>query len=58
MKKMKWLFLSILSVLFSVLICTKISWEIDMKYWIPMFITFIVFGYISVNQFLDEFFKR
>ena len=58
MKKMKWLLLSILSILFSVLICTKISWEIDMKYWIPIFIIFIVFGYISVNQLLDEFITR
>ena len=54
MKKMKWLLFSITALLFAALICVKISWEIDMKYWIPMLLVFLVYGGVSFNQFLES----
>ena len=54
MKKIKWLLFSITSLLFAILICVKISWEIDMKYWMPMLLVFLMFGNVSFNQFLES----
>lgn len=58
MKKTGWLLMTFVSIAFAILTCTKISWMVPTEYWLSLLLIFIVFSYISFENFMDALLEQ